>query len=110
MQVGKPKKRANSNKHRGNNPYYQTKEWKRMRSYIWIRDEGLCQQCLRDSKLYPLNRGKMEGFVDHIIPRGAQGSTDAEDNLELLCKFHHDSKSSMERKNIIIKGGGGVSL
>ncbi|MGH1436596.1 MAG: HNH endonuclease [Lewinella sp.] len=95
-----PKKtRPNSNSHRGNNKYYQTREWKRLRDQVWLRDEGMCKQCEREGRLMPLARGKNHGVVDHIKPR-ERGGKDSMDNLELLCKPHHDSKSSYERKNI----------
>ncbi|UXE03310.1 HNH endonuclease [Gordonia phage SummitAcademy] len=35
------------------------------------------------------------GGVDHIIPR-AEGGTNADDNLQLLCEDHHSVKSKAE--------------
>lgn len=68
--------------------------WTKLREVIIARDYGLCQQCKREGRLNPYRKG--EGFaVDHIIPK-AKGGTDDWDNLETLCKEHHDRKTERE--------------
>jgi 5-methylcytosine-specific restriction protein A len=59
------------------------------RQRIRARDNGLCQQCLRDGRVtigYP---------VDHIIPLW-KGGSDADSNKETLCTTCHDAKSARE--------------
>ena len=73
-------------------PYYQTKGWKSLRMKVFERDKGLCQECLRQGIIHsPIKYGT----ADHIIPR-KQGGTDTLDNLEWLCKKHHDIKRQQE--------------
>ncbi len=82
---------------RGRDPYYQTKEWREIRQKVFIRDKGLCQECKREGIIRA--SGKY-AVVDHIIPRN-RGGSDTEENLELMCKKHHDIKSAKERNQIV---------
>jgi 5-methylcytosine-specific restriction protein A len=63
--------------------------WRKTRARILERDAGLCQECARAGRL---NAGNT---VDHIVPR-AEGGTDAESNLEVLCRDCHKVKSARE--------------
>jgi len=96
MQLGKDKKKSQDHRKK-TDPFYNTKFWKEMRDFVWVRDEALCQECLRQGVLNPLRRGYNEGHVDHIVPRN-RGGSDFDDNLELLCKRCHDSKSAKEKE------------
>jgi 5-methylcytosine-specific restriction protein A len=50
------------------------KGWRKIRARIVIRDGGICQLC-----------GNEGDSVDHITPR-SQGGSDADYNLQLLCR------------------------
>lgn len=63
--------------------------WDKIRKVILQRDKHMCQACLRRGKAKPGNH------VDHIKPK-AKGGTDAEGNLETLCKHCHDIKTTEE--------------
>ena len=79
--------------------YYQSNEWKRIVSAIWIRDRSLCQMCLEKGIIHGLERGtrdiNKQGTVDHKVQR-KKGGTDNEDNLWLIGSNHHASKSANE--------------
>lgn len=85
---------------RGNDPKYQSKEWKKKVDYVWIRDKALCQMCLEKGVLHPLTRGTKDidkqGTVDHINNYRLSGLDDL-DNLWLIGSRHHQSKSAKER-------------
>jgi 5-methylcytosine-specific restriction protein A len=63
--------------------------WDATRQRILRRDNGLCQECLRKGRIEPGNQ------VDHIIPRARRGG-EGDDNLETLCKPHHDDKTARD--------------
>lgn len=78
-----------NNKHAGKRTRGYT--WQVIRNRIMQRDKGLCQECLRQHRYTPAN------VVDHIKPL-AEGGTDADDNLQALCKRHHDEKTREEQR------------
>lgn len=59
------------------------------RERIRERDQGLCQQCLRNGI------GRTGWPVDHIVPLW-KGGSDEDDNKELLCDDCHDAKTARE--------------
>jgi len=63
--------------------------WQKLRKQILRRDKGLCQQCLKQGKLRPAR------MVDHVVPKFECG-TDAEENLQAICKNCHDAKTHAE--------------
>lgn len=63
--------------------------WDKTRARILRRDAGLCQACLRDGIVHPGNE------VDHKVPK-AQGGSDADENLELICTARHRAKTQRE--------------
>jgi 5-methylcytosine-specific restriction protein A len=65
------------------------RKWIELRRYILIRDDHLCQECLRGGK------HKQADQVDHIINK-ADGGTDSEDNLQSLCARCHARKTARE--------------
>ncbi len=64
--------------------------WKATRERIGKRDHWLCQ--------WPMSNGicgAAANQCDHKIS-DKQGGTDADDNLWMLCPYHHGQKSSAE--------------
>lgn len=68
-------------------------EWDRLRKRILARDCHLCQPCKRSGVI------KVGNQVDHIKPK-AQGGTDDESNLEVLCATCHTEKTIRENGGI----------
>ena len=68
---------------------YGTK-WETIRERILKRDNGLCQDHLRDGVV------KQASCVDHIKPK-AQGGTDDDTNLQSLCWSCHARKTARDR-------------
>lgn len=72
---------------------YRTTRWKRLRLAI-LSAEPLCRMCKEADRLTPAT------VVDHITPhKGDLTLAYDPDNLQPLCKLHHDSaKQSEERR------------
>lgn len=66
-------------------------EWEKTRKRILSRDKGLCQPCLREHRYRPAKQ------VDHVVPK-FEGGSDADDNLQAICKSCHDAKTAEEAK------------
>ena len=61
---------------------------------IYYRDNGLCQQCLRENK--PEEKAAVswsEYHADHVIPHSKGGQTTLE-NAQVLCRHHNLSKGA----------------
>ncbi|AYP29032.1 HNH endonuclease [Marinobacter phage AS1] len=65
--------------------------WKRIRVRIMRRDKALCQPCMAEGKVMPAVA------VDHIVPK-AEGGTDADENLQAICKRCHKLKTEEESR------------
>ena len=68
--------------------FYRSKEWKRMRKYIFNRDNGLCQRCLSNNRITP-------GDVVHHKVELLDGDKGwdlrlTESNLITLCHADHN--------------------
>lgn len=63
-------------------------DWRRIRSQVLSRDQGVCQHRDEDGSLC----GIRATDVDHVTP----GSDDSIQNLRSLCTGHHRTKSSSE--------------
>ena len=63
--------------------------WDKLRVIILTRDQGLCQECLRQGRVTAAR------IVDHRIPK-FEGGTDDEQNLQSLCKPCSDRKTAAE--------------
>ena len=61
-------------------------DWTKLRKRILARDKHLCQRCKAKGRVTPANH------VDHIKPK-ADGGTDAEGNLQSLCRPCHEEKT-----------------
>jgi 5-methylcytosine-specific restriction protein A len=66
-------------------------EWVRTVQRIRARDHDLCQQCKRNGRLSTYSA------VDHKVPK-AEGGTDDDSNLEVICNPCHAVKTEAERK------------
>lgn len=73
----------NYGKGRGGRP------WRRKRDAVMARDKYLCQPCVGYGRL------TLADEVDHIVPQ-AEGGTDAESNLQAICRPCHDVKTRAE--------------
>ncbi|MCI6692513.1 MAG: HNH endonuclease [Clostridium sp.] len=71
--------------------FYKSKAWKETREYIFIRDKGLCQDCLEKGILTP---GKEVHHIKHLTPDNINDNDIAlgEHNLRLLCKECHHKR------------------
>lgn len=69
--------------------FYRSKEWKKIREYIFERDKGLCQDCLNNTG--ELTPGKEVHHKIFLTPENMNDTniTLGEDNLILLCKECH---------------------
>lgn len=71
--------------------FYHSKQWQRVRDYVYARDGATCQVCgnvVQDRKI-----------VDHIIPRRLCSNKEALDssNLWCLCGRCHYRKTKLEQ-------------
>lgn len=75
--------------------------WRKLRDRIMRRDKGLCQPCLAVGRVMPAVA------VDHIVPK-AEGGTDADENLQAICKACHKRKTENEsrRARTNLRAGG----
>ena len=56
-----------------------------LRKKIFNRDNGRCQQCNHEVRLFAKYYGDLKtGEVDHIFPK-SMGGDNSEENLQLLC-------------------------
>jgi 5-methylcytosine-specific restriction enzyme A len=76
--------------------------WKKLRDIVMRRDCGLCQTCKQAGRI------TVAVQVDHIVPK-AEGGTDAEDNLQAICKACHTSKTAAEAAKGRAGGGRQIS-
>jgi 5-methylcytosine-specific restriction protein A len=78
-------------------------QWDKKRERILIRDQGLCQECLRNGRLTEVGVKKFSYYCDHIVPK-EDGGSDDDDNLQALCRSCHTAKTDQE-KNRGRRGG-----
>lgn len=70
--------------------HYQTADWRAKRERIMVRDAFRCQSCQRVVSGHDAN-------VDHRIPLEG-GGTDADENLQTLCRSCHGRKTRAEQR------------
>lgn len=74
--------------------FYNSRDWKRVRKAVLVRDNYLCQYCLRDKKISKAD------VVDHVIPLLIDWSLRLdESNLNCLCHTCHNSKTQRDERN-----------
>lgn len=71
-------------------------DWEKKRQRIFRRDNGLCQECLRNGVLTAVGDKPYSAWCDHIVPK-AEGGTDDDDNLQTLCRACHKGKTDAEK-------------
>ncbi|MFF2495838.1 HNH endonuclease [Agromyces sp. NPDC058064] len=69
-----------------------TPAWKRLRAQVFKRDGNQCVARMADGSRCP-ETTNLE--CDHIV-NVKQGGTDELDNMQTLCKWHHQRKTSRE--------------
>ena len=77
--------------------FYKSKKWQKVRAYVWGRDKGLCQRCLRNGII------KAGDTVHHIIEISPENIKDEAialnpDNLETLCRDCHAAVHKREKR------------
>lgn len=86
---------------RGRARYQPGRDSRRKR--VYLRDKGLCQQCLANGVTTPLALHSKDkervAWCDHYIPL-AQGGEDTERNQWILCKRCHDAKSVEDSQGV----------
>lgn len=65
--------------------------WRKRRLRVLLRDEYLCQPCLKVGRLTEANQ------VDHILNK-ADGGADDDLNLQAICVECHKRKTARENK------------
>lgn len=76
--------------------FYKSKRWQRVRDYVYSRDNGLCQDCLKAGRITP----GLE--VHHLITLTASNIDDADialnpDKLITLCYECHKKRHWHDR-------------
>jgi len=69
---------------------YNGRKWRNLRKII-LAKHPLCVMCEREGLV------EVATVVDHIIPVKKGGAGYDENNLQSLCKKHHDSKSARDK-------------
>lgn len=77
--------------------FYKSKKWQKVRAYVWSRDKGLCQRCLRNHII------KAGDTVHHIVEITPENITDETialnpNNLETLCRDCHAAVHKKEKR------------
>ncbi|MFX3616116.1 MAG: hypothetical protein ACE3JK_01120 [Sporolactobacillus sp.] len=75
--------------------FYHSAVWNRMREYIKLRDQGLCQVSLDKGLIVP---GEI---VDHKVPTYTQWGWEHrldENNLQLISREEHNRKTAAEKQ------------
>lgn len=76
--------------------FYKSKQWQRVRDYVFKRDNGLCQDCLQAGRITP----GLE--VHHLVTLTASNIDDADislnpDRLVTLCYECHKKRHWKDR-------------
>jgi len=70
--------------------------WDKTRLRILKRDNGLCQECLRNGRLTLVGEKKFSYYCDHIVAK-EEGGSDDDENLQALCRSCHTAKTDREK-------------
>ena len=77
--------------------FYKSKKWQKLRQYVWSRDRGLCQRCLKNGKITEGNT------VHHIVEITPENINDESislnpENLTTLCRDCHAAVHKREKR------------
>ncbi|WP_121665261.1 HNH endonuclease [Mesonia aquimarina] len=72
-----------------NEKFYNSWSWRKVRK-AFLQKNPTCIKCEAENKVTTAK------YVDHIQRIEDGGAKLSEENLQSLCKFHHDSKSGKE--------------
>lgn len=73
--------------------FYKSKSWELTRQHVLIRDNGLCQHCLRNKEI------TLAEMVDHIIPIKVRWDLRLTlSNLQALCNACHNTKTAEDKR------------
>ena len=79
-------------------PFYHSKEWKRIRKAVLARDGGMCQDCMDRMRAEIGFRPRRATLVHHIIPRSERPDLAlVMDNLRSLCDSCHEERHPERR-------------
>ena len=89
--------------------FYKSKAWQSVRAYVWSRDSGLCQDCLKQGRYTSAE------IVHHIRELTPQNITDPAvalntDNLVALCRECHAIRHGARDRRYKIDDFGHVTL
>lgn len=91
-------------------PFYHSKEWKRIRKDVLARDGGMCQDCMDRMRAEIGFRPRRATLVHHIIPRSERPDLAlVMDNLRSLCDSCHEERHPERRskkKRKTLEGAG----
>lgn len=79
---------------------YDSPMWRNIRKQVLIRDKYLCQECLRQGINTAVCQKPWDHAVDHIKPVREGGNFFDANNLETLCKEHHERKSGKTSRGL----------
>ena len=67
---------------------YHTSEWQRVRKEAWIRDHGLCQECIKRGRV---TAAEIVHHITELTPANVSDPSVAYgiDNLECVCRECH---------------------
>lgn len=93
----KPKKKKQKNiYHHENQPFYKSKEWKSMRSFVYERERGCCQHC----GSFVFGR---RAHVHHVVPIRKNDNLKLEpNNLRLLCPTCHTFEENEGKDELVV--------
>lgn len=87
-------------------PFYHSKEWKRLRKAALARDNGMCVDCMDRMRAGIGIRPNRATMVHHVIPRSERPDLELVlENLVSLCdqcheKRHPERRSKKKRKTL----------
>ena len=94
-------------------PFYHSKEWKRIRMDALTRDGGMCQDCMEKFRAGLIRKPRRAVMVHHIIPRKERPDLElVMDNLRSLCarcheEHHPERRAKPKRKTEESRAGTG---
>jgi 5-methylcytosine-specific restriction enzyme A len=83
--------------------FYKSKEWRVLSNKVYIKQKGMCQECLKNKRMVTGTVDKNGKFkrniVDHIIPIKVDWSKRLdESNLQVLCLPCHNKKTAEDKE------------